>query len=243
MRICPGRFYIREGLKIAREHKEASRYSYEYNNLAVTYLAQRDYEKALDAIREAEQNLPQSDKEMHAYVYRNLAEISCHVGHLDEACRGEIWEQLPTMHAAEFSNAASNLFDCAMDAGDSVQIEHILAAMDDYLTRNPQEIQIGVRMQEMCYTYAKSRDDRDAMLAAMEKKDQYNITLLEHAEEVRVRDVDRYLRMGQQLQQALANEASANRTKTRFLANMSHDIRTPHQRHHGHADHHRHLPR
>lgn len=56
------RFYIREGLKIAREHKEASRYSYEYNNLAVTYLAQRDYEKALDAIREAEQNLPQSDK-------------------------------------------------------------------------------------------------------------------------------------------------------------------------------------
>ena len=261
------RFYIREGLKIAREHKEASRYSYEYNNLAVTYLAQRDYEQALDAIREAEQNLPQSDKKMHAYVYRNLAEISCHVGHLDEACaaltkcveeydgrdvladdilmlelllyyklgdtahyeacRGEIWEQLPTMHAAEFSNAASNLFDCAMDAGDSVQIEHILAAMDDYLTRNPQEIQIGVRMQEMCYTYAKSRDDRDAMLAAMEKKDQYNIKLLEHAEEVRVRDVDRYLRMGQQLQQALANEASANRTKTRFLANMSHDIRTP----------------
>lgn len=194
------RFYIREGLKIAREHKEASRYSYEYNNLAVTYLAQRDYEQALDAIREAEQNLPQSDKKMHAYVYRNLA---------------------------EFSNAASNLFDCAMDAGDSVQIEHILAAMDDYLTRNPQEIQIGVRMQEMCYTYAKSRDDRDAMLAAMEKKDQYNIKLLEHAEEVRVRDVDRYLRMGQQLQQALANEASANRTKTRFLANMSHDIRTP----------------
>ena len=62
------RFYIREGLKIAREHKEASRYSYEYNNLAVTYLAQRDYEQALDAIREAEQNLPQSDKEMHAYV-------------------------------------------------------------------------------------------------------------------------------------------------------------------------------
>ena len=80
------RFYIREGLKIAREHKEASRYSYEYNNLAVTYLAQRDYEQALDAIREAEQNLPQSDKKMHAYVYRNLAEISCHVGHLDEAC-------------------------------------------------------------------------------------------------------------------------------------------------------------
>ena len=77
-----------------------------------------------------------------------------------EACRGEIWEQLPTMHAAEFSNAASNLFDCAMDAGDSVQIEHILAAMDDYLTRNPQEIQIGAASalaRQRCAGYDQAR--------------------------------------------------------------------------------------
>lgn len=45
------RFYIHEGLKIARENHEISRYSYEYNNLAVTYLAQHEYEKALEAIR------------------------------------------------------------------------------------------------------------------------------------------------------------------------------------------------
>ena len=48
------RFYIHEGLKIAQEHSEISRYAYEYNNLAVTYLAQQNYEKALEAIREAE---------------------------------------------------------------------------------------------------------------------------------------------------------------------------------------------
>ena len=261
------RFYIHEGLKIAREHKETSRYSYEYNNLAVTYLAQREYEKALAAIREAERNLPNSDKEMHAYVYRNLSEICCHVGRLDEAkaamakcvneydgktllpddvlmlemllyyklgdaeryakCRAEVWAQLPTMHAAEFSNTTKNLFDCAMDAGDNAQIERILAAMDDYLARHPQEIQIGIQTQEMHYDYAKARGNRDAMLTALEQKEKYNVMLLAHAEEVRVRDVDRYLRIGQELQQALANEASANRTKTRFLANMSHDIRTP----------------
>lgn len=79
------RFYIREGLKIAREHSEVSRYAYEYNNLAVTYLAQQDYEKALEAIREAEKNLPVSDEVMHAYIYRNLAEICCHLDRLDEA--------------------------------------------------------------------------------------------------------------------------------------------------------------
>jgi len=79
------RFYIHEGLKIAREHSEVSRYAYEYNNLAVTYLAQQDYEKALEAIREAEKNLPVSDEVMHAYVYRNLTEICCHLDRLDEA--------------------------------------------------------------------------------------------------------------------------------------------------------------
>ncbi len=261
------RFYIHEGLKIAREHHEVSRYSYEYNNLAVTYLAQREYEKALGAIRESERNLPDSDLEMHAYVYRNLAEICCHLGRLDEAqaaltrCveeyngrtllpndvllvemllsyklgdaeryqeyRDKVWEKLPTLHAAEFSSMTKNLFACEMDAGNYPQVERILAAMDDYLARNPQETQIGVQTQEKHYAYAKARGDRDAMLAALEKKEQYDTQLLSHAEEVRVRDVDRYLRIGQKLQQALANEAAANHTKTRFLANMSHDIRTP----------------
>ena len=261
------RFYIHEGLKIARENHEISRYSYEYNNLAVTYLAQHEYEKALETIREAERHLPDSDREMHAYVYRNLSEICCHLDRLDEAqaaltrcveeydgrtllpddillvemllyyklgdaeryekCRAEVWQKLPAMHAAEFSNTANNLFACEMDAGNYPQVEHILAAMDDYLVRNPQEITIGVQTQEKYHAYAKVRGDRDGMLAALEKKEKYNAQLLAHAEEVRVRDVDRYLRMGQKLQQALANEASANHTKTRFLANMSHDIRTP----------------
>ena len=261
------RFYIHEGLKIARENHEISRYSYEYNNLAVTYLAQHEYEKALEAIREAERHLPDSDREMHAYIYRNLSEICCHLDRLDEAqaaltrcveeydgrtllpddillvemllyyklgdaeryekCRDEVWQKLPAMHAAEFGNTANNLFACEMDAGNYPQVERILAAMDDYLVRNPQEITIGVQTQEKYHAYAKARGDRDGMLAALEKKEKYNAQLLAHAEEVRVRDVDRYLRMGQKLQQALANEASANHSKTRFLANMSHDIRTP----------------
>ena len=261
------RFYIHEGLKIARENHEISRYSYEYNNLAVTYLAQHEYEKALEAIREAKRHLPDSDREMHAYIYRNLSEICCHLDRLDEAqaaltrcvkeydgrtllpddillvemllyyklgdaeryekCRAEVWQKLPAMHAAEFGNTANNLFACEMDAGNYPQVERILAAMDDYLVRNPQEITIGVQTQEKYHAYAKARGDRDGMLAALEKKEKYNTQLLAHAEEVRVRDVDRYLRMGQKLQQALANEASANHTKTRFLANMSHDIRTP----------------
>lgn len=260
------RFYIHEGLKIAREHSEVSRYAYEYNNLAVTYLAQQDYGKALEAIREAEKNLPVSDEVMHAYVYRNLTEICCHLDRLDEAkdalakclaCRGreilpeevrivntlltykagdtagykrccaELWEHLPQLHAEKFLASCKVLFDCGMDAGDNAQVEWVLDAMDAYLRRDPKEAQVGLRAETCRYEYAKATGNTALMLAALEKKETYYALVLARKEEVHVRDVGRYLHIGQRLHNALESEASANRTKTRFLANMSHDIRTP----------------
>ena len=260
------RFYIHEGLKIAREHNEVSRYAYEYNNLAVTYLAQQDYEKALEAIREAEKNMPVSDEVMHAYIYRNLAEICCHLDRLDEAkdalakclayrgreilpeevrivntlltyksgdtagykrCCAELREHLPRLHAQEFLASCKVLFDCGMDAGDNAQVEWVLDAMDAYLRRDPKEAQVGLRAETCRYEYAKATGNTALMLAALEKKETYYALVLARKEEIRVRDAGRYLHIGQQLQNALESEASANRTKTRFLANMSHDIRTP----------------
>ncbi len=260
------RLYIHEGLKIARAHSEVARYAYEYNNLSVTYLAQENYEQALAAIREAERNLPISDDDMHAYVYRNLAEVCCHLDRLDEAraafdkclaSRGreilgddvpllgmlvyyklgdaetcgkygaEVWPKLPDMHAAEFENAAKIFFTCAMDAGNTARAAEILSVMDDYLARFPQETQVALRAAELRYAYAKRRGDKDMMLTALEQKDACQANMLDHAVEVRVRDVEHYLAMGQELKRAAASEASANRAKTQFLANMSHDIRTP----------------
>ena len=260
------RFYIREGLKIAREHSEVSRYAYEYNNLAVTYLAQQDYEKALEVIREAEKNMPVSDEVMHAYIYRNLAEICCHLDRLDEAkdalakclayrgreilpeevrivntlltykssdtagykrCCAELREHLPQLHAEEFLASCKVLFDCGMDAGDNAQVEWVLDAMDAYLRRDPQEAQVGLRAETCRYEYAKANGNTALMLAALEKKETYYALVLARKEEIHVRDAGRYLRIGQRLQNALESEAGANRTKTRFLANMSHDIRTP----------------
>ena len=211
------RFYIHEGLKIAREHNEVSRYAYEYNNLAVTYLAQQDYEKALEVIREAEKNMPVSDEVMHAYIYRNLAEICCHLDRLDEAKDA----------LAKCLASCKVLFDCGMDAGDNAQVEWVLDAMDAYLRRDPKEAQVGLRAETCRYEYAKANGNTGLMLAALEKKETYYALVLARKEEVRVRDAGRYLHIGQRLHNALESEAGANRTKTRFLANMSHDIRTP----------------
>ena len=241
------RFYIHEGLKIAREHSEVSRYAYEYNNLAVTYLAQQDYGKALEAIREAEKNLPVSDEVMHAYVYRNLTEICCHLDRLDEAkdalakclaCRGreilpeevrivntlltykagdtagykrccaELWEHLPQLHAEKFLASCKVLFDCGMDAGDNAQVEWVLDAMDAYLRRDPKEAQVGLRAETCRYEYAKATGNTALMLAALEKKETYYALVLARKEEVHVRDVSRYLHIGQRLHDALESAAS-----------------------------------
>ena len=139
----------------------------------------------------------------------------------------EVWPKLPDMHAAEFENAAKIFFTCAMDAGNTARAAEILSVMDDYLARFPQETQVALRAAELRYAYAKRRGDKDMMLTALEQKDACQANMLDHAVEVRVRDVEHYLAMGQELKRAAASEASANRAKTQFLANMSHDIRTP----------------
>ena len=210
--------------------------------------------------------MPASDEVMHAYVYRNLAEICCHLDRLDEAkdalakcvayrgreilpeevrivntlltyksgdtagykrCCAELREHLPQLHAQEFLASCKVLFDCGMDAVDNAQVEWVLDAMDAYLRRDPKEAQVGLRAETCRYEYAKANGNTALMLAALEKKETYYALVLARKEEVRVRDAGRYLRIGQRLHNALESEAGTNRTKTRFLANMSHDIRTP----------------
>ena len=79
------RYFFKRGLKIAENHKEKSRYSYEYNNIALTYIAQQDYVKALGYILMADQYLGDSDEKMGAYVYLNMASIYHNLSRLRES--------------------------------------------------------------------------------------------------------------------------------------------------------------
>ena len=81
------RYFFKRGLKIAKDHEERSRYSYEYNNIALTYIVEQNYTEALHYILLAEQYLGDSDEEMGAYVYVNMASIYHNLWQLDDAVR------------------------------------------------------------------------------------------------------------------------------------------------------------
>ena len=261
------RYFYECGMRIARENDEKSRFSYEYNNLALTYIAEKDYENALKYILLAEEHLTECDDEMGAYVYLNLAIIYDKTGKLDEAlralkrcinqyradeilpddvlicstslyyhrgelenchiCQEKLLNRLPEMYASEFMDASQVIFDCAMDAQDDALVQQIVQKMDAYLERFPDELNIGLHIEECKYRYAEARQNDKAMLQALKRKDCYYKRFVTAAEQSHVTEIDQYLRINNQLQQSISRETKANQVKTRFLANMSHDIRTP----------------
>ena len=62
------RYFYTVALRIVEENEAVVYYTYEYNNIALTYIAQEDYEKALEYLQLAEQWLPLSDGKMGAFI-------------------------------------------------------------------------------------------------------------------------------------------------------------------------------
>ena len=77
------------------------------------------------------------------------------------------------------------------------------------------------------YKYGKVICDLDVIILALEKKNVYYERIFEEEQVRRCHDTERYFDMNRKLQLALENETKANQVNMRFLANMSHDIRTP----------------
>ena len=269
--LCDGeyplaRFYLNEALSLCKKKDAKARYSYEYNNLSLSYIGEQDYQNALDCILKAEQHLPDCTDDIPAYVYANMAQIYCFLDRPQEAkaafekfagpCRGatllpedeviygtllfhklgdarypayraKLLVLLPQLYSTNFTDAMLVLFLCAKESGRDADMQEFFSVMDTYLAAHPEESRIGLQLEQFKYTVAEARRDKDAMLAALQKREIYHTKLAREAEQLRVRDVGRYFSIGLQLQKAVASEARANHAKTMFLANMSHDIRTP----------------
>ncbi len=139
----------------------------------------------------------------------------------------KILDKLGDMYASEFIDACKVIFDCSLAAGDYKLVEIVIAKMDSYMQTHPQENRVGLKVEELKYNYAQKLGDIEGKLTALERKNHYYELIVTSLEEQRANAIDEYLETHRHLQEAVQNETQANRAKTRFLANMSHDIRTP----------------
>ena len=198
-----------------------------YLNLAETYCSLERPQEALAAFEKFEavrgpEYLPNDTLICGTLLYYKLGDTARY-----QAARTRLLAALPGMQTVDFVDGCRVLFDCALEEQDEAELTDILAVMDGYMKNHPQEYRIGLQVEKCKYRLAERHGDRDGMLAALQRREKYHTQLSEDAAQVRVRDVEHYFAIGQRLNRAVASEASANRAKTMFLANMSHDIRTP----------------
>lgn len=261
------RNYYLTALKIAATNHITFYYSFEYNNIALSYLVQNSYDKAMHYIEKAEEFLSYCDEEMGAYIYINKSIIYRHMNRYEDAlemyqlaiekyhaetyipddallcsailyyklnqmekytiCKEKLLAKLDDMYAAEFMDACKELFECGLDSDDDRLLTTVLSSMKHYMETHPREIKVGLTVADLQYMYAANKNDKEALIAALEQKNTYKDMIIRYSEETRVQSLNQYQEINSQLQEAIESKEKANKVKSQFLANMSHDIRTP----------------
>ncbi len=79
------RFYYDLAYKVVQKYHAFRYLTYEYNNIALTYIYENNYSLALQYILLAEKYLSVSDKKMGAFVFLNKCDIYSHLNKLEEA--------------------------------------------------------------------------------------------------------------------------------------------------------------
>ena len=202
--------------------------AYVYLNLALIYNSLNQVDKALEAFN---MGLDEHDgKHIILEDYLNCGiELFSKAGMDFELnrCADELEKRIETMYAVEYIDACIALFDYYLEQKMFAQVKAILRYMDSYMAKHPDEIRLGLMVESSRYKYGKVICDLDVIILALEKKNAYFERIFEEEQVRRCHDTERYFEMNRKLQLALENETKANQVKMRFLASMSHDIRTP----------------
>ena len=142
-------------------------------------------------------------------------------------CAEELEKRLENLYAAEYIDVCVALFDYYLEQKMFDRVQFVLNNMDSYMNKHPDEIRLGLMVESSRYKYGKVIQDSNVIILALEKKNAYYERIFEDEQVRRCHDTERHFDMNRKLQLALENETKANQVKTRFLASMSHDIRTP----------------
>lgn len=202
--------------------------AYVYLNLALIYNSLNQVDKALEAFY---MGLDEHDgKHIILEDYLNCGVELFSKSGMDfelKRCADELEKRIETMYAVEYIDACIALFDYYLEQKMFDQVKAILRYMDSYMAKHPDEIRLGLMVESSRYKYGKVICDLDVIILALEKKNAYYERIFEEEQVRRCHDTERYFDMNRKLQLALENETKANQVKMRFLASMSHDIRTP----------------
>ena len=202
--------------------------AYVYLNLALVYNNLNQVDKALEAFYIG---LDEHDgKHIILEDYLNCGIELFSKSGMDfelKRCAEELEKRLENLYAAEYIDVCVALFDYYLEQKMFDRVQFILNNMDSYMNKHPDEIRLGLMVESSRYKYGKVIKDLDVIILALEKKNAYYERIFEDEQVRRCHDTERHFDMNRKLQLALENETKANQVKMRFLASMSHDIRTP----------------
>lgn len=161
----------------------------------------------LDRLPEAQQAFEMGVEKYHANeivpddVLRCAATLYYRLGRMQEYenYKQHILSKMDDMYAAEFMDACKELFECGMDSDDDELMKIILHSMDAYMEKYPDEIKVGLVFSELKYSYAVKKMGKDAILDALEKKNDYKDRIIAYSMRKRVKSLAHYIEINSQI--------------------------------------------
>ena len=201
--------------------------AYVYLNLALVYNHLNQVDKALEAFYIGLDEYDGKHIILEDYLNCGIELFSKSGMEFElKRCAEELEKRLENLYAAEYIDVCVALFDYYLEQKMFDRVQFILNNMDSYMNKHPDEIRLGLMVESSRYKYGKVIQDSNAIILALEKNAYYE-RIFEDEQVRRCHDTERHFDTNRKLQLALENETKANQVKMRFLASMSHDIRTP----------------
>ena len=201
--------------------------AYVYLNLALVYNHLNQVDKALEAFYIGLDEYDGKHIILEDYLNCGIELFSKSGMEFElKRCAEELEKRLENLYAAEYIDVCVALFDYYLEQKMFDRVQFILNNMDSHMNKHPDEIRLGLMVESSRYKYGKVIQDSNAIILALEKNAYYE-RIFEDEQVRRCHDTERHFDTNRKLQLALENETKANQVKMRFLASMSHDIRTP----------------